>query len=72
MIALVIGGQIISNCYRHIDFSCQSRFETKITLREQRDEPYMFILLKHDDKILNLMLLSFMLLYDVVVCNRVQ
>ena len=34
-------GQIISNYYRHIDFSCQSRFETKITLREQGGEPYV-------------------------------
>ena len=44
-----IASQIIRNCYRHIDFSCQSRFETNIAF-------HTFILLKHYDKILNLVL----------------
>jgi len=48
----IVGGQIIRNYYRHIGFSSQSRFETKITLVIN----HMFILLKHDDKILNLVL----------------
>ena len=30
--------------YHHIDFLCQSRLETKITLREKRDEPYVYFI----------------------------